>query len=294
MTPRDMVAAALVSVAWGFGFVAIKLGLDSFSAPQLTAIRFLIACLPVLLVPRPRIPWSAIFLIGLTLFAGQFILLFFAFSAGMPPGLASVTQQMQAFFTILLAAVFLGDVPTSRQVAGAVTAFIGLALVGLTLGADVRPAALMLALSAAFSWAIGNVLVRRLPPMPMFPLVVWCSLVPPLPAIALSIASDPAAPVLGDFARASWLSIGAALYLGVVATVLAYAAWGSLLQRYPAALVAPFALLAPCTGVVSSALIFGEVFSPLCYAGMALIFCGLLVILLPGFRFGENGGRCRD
>ena len=35
-----MVLAALTSIVWGFAFVAVKVGLDSFSAPQLTAVRF--------------------------------------------------------------------------------------------------------------------------------------------------------------------------------------------------------------------------------------------------------------
>jgi O-acetylserine/cysteine efflux transporter len=45
--------------------------------------------------------------------------------------------------------------------------------------------------------------------------------------------------------------------------------------------VAPFGLLTPCTGVVASKLIFGEVFSPARYAGMTLILCGLAIIVLP-------------
>ena len=43
-----MALAALTSVIWGLAFVAIKFGLESFSAPSSTAVRFLIACLPVL------------------------------------------------------------------------------------------------------------------------------------------------------------------------------------------------------------------------------------------------------
>ena len=46
---------------------------------------------PVFLVPRPRIAWPRLVAIGLTLFTGQFLLLFFAISAGLPAGLASVT-----------------------------------------------------------------------------------------------------------------------------------------------------------------------------------------------------------
>lgn len=81
--------------------------------------------------------------------------------------------------------------------------------------------------------------------------------------------------------RASVASLLAVLYIGVVATTLAYAVWGSLLARYKAAMVAPFALLAPCTGVAASALLFGERFSAIRYAGMGLIVAGLACIVLP-------------
>jgi O-acetylserine/cysteine efflux transporter len=281
MSARDIVLAGLTSVVWGLAFVAVKFALESFSAPQLTAVRFLIASVPAFLVPRPPIPWSATALIGLTLFTGQFMLLFFAYTQGLPPGLASVTQQMQAFFTVLLAALFLRDVPSCRQCVGMTIAFAGLVSIGLTTGADLEPVALGLALAGAFSWAIGNVLVKRATGVPIFPLVVWASLVPPLPALLVSSVYDQRSSLVDAVGNASWLGIGAAVYLGVLATVVAYASWGSLLQRYPTAAVAPFALIAPCTGVVASALIFREVFSPMRYAGMALILAGLAVIVVP-------------
>jgi O-acetylserine/cysteine efflux transporter len=118
MSARDVALASITSIVWGLAFVAVKLALESFSAPQLTAVRFLIAGLPALLVPRPRIAWRSLVLIGLTLFTGQFMLLFFAYTQGMPPGLASVSQQMQAFFTVLLAAAFLARFPAAGSVRG--------------------------------------------------------------------------------------------------------------------------------------------------------------------------------
>ncbi len=87
--------------------------------------------------------------------------------------------------------------------------------------------------------------------------------------------------LLDAISSASWLSIGAAVYLGTVATVFGYAIWGKLLQRYSTSVVAPFALLSPCTGIVASAAVFGEIFSPIRYAGMALILGGLTIIVLP-------------
>jgi O-acetylserine/cysteine efflux transporter len=281
MRAGDMVLAALTSVIWGFAFVAIRFGLQSFSASQLTAVRFLIASLPIFLVSRPHISWVSIVQIGMTLFAGQFLLLFFAYTQGMPPGLASVTQQTQAVFTVLLAAVFLRDIPSLRQSIGMAIACAGLALIGLTIGSDLTPAGFGLALAGAVSWAVGNVLVKRLSNVPMFPLVVWSSLIPPLPALIVSTVYDRHLPLPAAVFSASWQSIGAAVYLGAMATVLAYAIWGKLLQRYSTVVVAPFAFLAPCTGVLASALIFGEVFGPMRYAGMALILGGLAVIVLP-------------
>jgi O-acetylserine/cysteine efflux transporter len=278
---RDMALAALTSVIWGFGFVVIKFGLESFSASQLTALRFMIACVPIILVPRPKVPWSSIVLIGMTLFTGQFLLLFFAFTQGMPAGLASVTQQLQAFFTVLLAALFLRDIPDLRQCTGMTIAFAGLALIGWTAGLDLKMTALGLAVAAAMSWAVGNILVKRIPDVPVFPLMVWSSLVPPLPALIVSGVYDEGAPFLQAIAGAAWPSIAAVLYLGILSTTVAYGMWGYLLQRYSAAVVAPFALLSPCTGVLASALIFGEVFEPLRYAGMALILAGLAVVVLP-------------
>jgi O-acetylserine/cysteine efflux transporter len=225
-------------------------------------------------------------LIGMTLFTGQFLLLFFAYGQGMPPGLASVTQQMQAFFTVLLAAVFLRDVPGVRQCVGMAIACAGLALIGLTVGSDLKIAGLGLALAGAFSWAVGNVLVKRTSTIPMFSLVAWCSLVPPLPAIIVSGVSDQHRTLLAAVLSASWVSLAAVVYLGAAATGLAYAIWGRLLQCYSTAVVAPFALLAPCAGVLSSAVILGEVFSPMRYAGMALILAGVATTIVPTGRPG--------
>ena len=49
--------------------------------------------------------------VGLTLFLGQFLLQFFGIALGMPPGLAAIVVQTQALFTILFAALALGERP---------------------------------------------------------------------------------------------------------------------------------------------------------------------------------------
>jgi O-acetylserine/cysteine efflux transporter len=265
-------------------FVATRVGLDAFSPPQLVALRFLIAAAPALLLPRPALAWSVLVPVGLTLFAGQFLFQFFGIAHGMPPGLASVIVQTQALFTIVFAAVALGERPAPRQWAGAVVALSGLALIGLSVGAEFSRGAFALTLVSPVSFGVGNVLLKRLGPAEVTSLMAWLSLVPPLPALAVSLVLDGplALPrALASATAAGWL---AALFLGVVATSLAYALWGALLRRYPTATVAPFALLVPFVGALSSSLAFGERFGPLRLAGMALVLAGLAVIVYSGAR----------
>lgn len=299
MAPRDRLLAVGTAVAWGFSFIATEYGLRSFSAAQLTALRFVIPCLLVFVLPRPPVPWRILIPIGLTLFTGQFLLLFFAYGQGLPPGVASVTQQLQVFFTVLLAAFFLGDVPSRQQAFGMVIALGGMGLIALTVGGTFSLVALGLAVAAPFSWAIGNVMLKWVGPQPAVPLIAWLGVVPPLPALLVAQIDGQGRPLFSAIAGASWQSIVAVIYLGGVATVLAYAVWSYLLARYPAAQVTPFALLVPCVGVIASAVIFGERYSLTRYAGMGLIVCGLALTMvswrLPAVwaRLGHSPGAKR-
>jgi O-acetylserine/cysteine efflux transporter len=274
----------VVAVLWGAAFVATRVGLDSFSPPQLAALRFAIAAAPALVLPRPRVAVSALAAVGLTLFAGQFLFQFFGIAAGTPVGVAAVVVHAQALVTIVLAAVVLGERPTPRQWVGAGLALAGLALIALTVGGELTPLGLALTLLSPLSFGVGNVLLKRLGSGDAAGLVAWLSLVVPLPALALSIGLDGPGALLHALARAPWSGWGAALYLGLVATTLAYALWGALLRRHPTTTVAPFALLVPLVGAVAAAVVFGERFGPLRLAGMAVVLLGLAVILLPSRR----------
>ncbi len=278
---RDLTLALLVTVIWGIAFVATRIGLDDFSPPQLTALRFVIAALPVAFLPRPPVSWAALVTIGLTLFTGQFLFQFFGIAGGLPPGLASVIVQTQALFTVLFAAAALGERPSRRQVIGMTVALAGVLLIAVTVGQNLTAVGLVLGLLSAVSWGIGNVLLKRLGPVDMLGLMVWLSLIPPLPSLALSIALDGPGALARALWRSSWAGLAAVLYLGLVATTFAYALWGGLLRRYPTATVAPFALLVPFVAALSTWLIFGERFGPVRLAGMAFVLLGLVLVALP-------------
>lgn len=196
---------------------------------------------------------------------------------------------------MLFAALLIGDRPNIQQVVGMLTAFVGLAMIGFTLGTSIPVAAFALTLGSAVSWAIGNVLVKRLPKIDMLHLMVWASLVPPIPALAISFVMDGPGSLFTAIAGASWLGIFAPIYLGLLASVFAYAVWGSLLHQYPAGAVAPFALLAPAVGAIASTLIYGESFGSTRLAGIASMLVGLTIVILPrrsvAFVFARFGLR---
>lgn len=99
MSPKDLLIASVVIVAWGVNFV-VKLGLHGILPMLLGALRFSLSALPAVFMKRPQIPFRWLFAYGITISFGQFTLLFYGMSVGMPAGLASLVLQAQAFFTL--------------------------------------------------------------------------------------------------------------------------------------------------------------------------------------------------
>ena len=177
MQPRHIALAVLLSIFWGLNFVVITIALRDFPPLFLAAVRFAIAAVPILFLPRPPIGWPMLVAIGGTLFVGQFALLFPSMAVGMPPGLASIAIQVQAFITIGIAAAALRERPTPRQLLGCVVAAAGLFLIATTVGTNgVTLPGLVLALGSAIFWSIGNVLLRRAGKVDMLAMVTWMSL----------------------------------------------------------------------------------------------------------------------
>ncbi|QFU14911.1 EamA family transporter [Microvirga thermotolerans] len=270
--------ALAVTVVWGLSFVVIKLGIGTTPPLLLASLRFLFAALPaVFFVPRPKADWRILLAYGFFLGIAQFGLLFTAVALGMPASLASVVMQAQVFFTIFFAALLMGERPGPHQILGGAVAFLGLALMAwprLT-GGGAGP--FLMTVAAAACWGIANIVSKKAGRVDMLGFVVWASLIPPLPLLALSLVLDGPGPVLAAVSHANLGMIGAVAYLAYPTTVFAFAVWSFLLSRYPAATVTPFALLVPVAGILGSALILGETMHPVEAAGGAVIVLGLAV-----------------
>src|SRR5690242_1540135 len=99
MRPVHIAIAVLIAANWGFNFTVIRLGLDGLPPFLLNSMRFALAAAPVLILPRPAISWRLMIAIAAAIFFGQFTFLLTGMRVGLPPGLASIVLQTQAFFT---------------------------------------------------------------------------------------------------------------------------------------------------------------------------------------------------
>lgn len=281
MKPLHIVLALLTAVLWGLAFVVSKASLAAFTPTQLTGLRFAFAGLPALVIAPPKISPLRLVMISFFLFGLQFELQFIGIKLGMPAGLTAFMIQSQALFTVLLAALWLGERPSHRQFIALGIGLCGLVLIALGLGQGATSIGFALVLTASLSFALGNLLLKTSGKTDMLPLIVWASALLPLPALVASWFLDHGRLGFAVLLHAPLTAYAGPAFLGLVATTFGYTVWAHLLKTYSAAAVAPYALLAPCVGLVGSMLVFGERFGVLEFSGVAAIFAGLALSLIP-------------
>jgi len=281
--PRDRLLAALVALIWGLNFVVIDWGMEGVPPLLFVAIRFVVVLLPaIFFVRRPQVPWRFIIGVGLFMSLGQFALLYSSMHLGMPPGLAALVLQAQVVFTMLIAAGALREIPRPTQLAGALIGSLGLAVVAFGRDAHVPLLAFLLCIGAALSWGVGNVISRASGAKGGLSLTVWSAVIVPVPLFALSLLIEGPQAVATALSGLGIEAILATLYTAVIASLVAYGIFNSLLSRHPAASVVPWILLVPVVGIVAAWLLLGEVPNTAELLGGALMLAGLLVAQRSG------------
>ena len=292
LSGRDLAAALAVVVIWGMNFVAMKFALRDFTPFQLGAARYVFAALPlVLLVKPPRLHWKWVVLFGLFQGVGQFGFLFIALQMGMTAALASVLMQTQVFFTALFGYLLLRERAGRPLQAGLLLAALGLACFSANYlapnaGGNVTTAlGFALNLCSAAMWAASNIVARKaqrasagFDPLAF---VVWSSVVPVLPFLALTFAFDDPA-VRWRWTSADWTQWLAVAYLGWMATIAAYGMWTGLLKRHAANRVAPFSLGTPVVGLAAGLLLLGETITLWQWAGIGFVIAALACVMFGG------------
>ena len=289
VTARDASLATLVAVIWGANFVAIDRGLEGFPPLLFVAVRFLFVCLPaVFFVRRPAASWRDVSLIGLFMSAGQFGLVYLAMHAGMPAGLTPLVLQSQVLFTLVFASLALREHPTRGQLTGVLVGAAGLATVGVGRAAHAPVVPVLLVVAAASSWAVGNVIARRVGARGQagsgLSMVVWSGTIVPAPLLALSWAVEGQDAIVAAVSHPDLGAVGSAVFTAYLASLLGYGLWNGLLVRYPAGSVVPFTMLVPVVGMATAWWLLDEVPTALELVGGAVLLAGVAAAALLARR----------
>ncbi|MFZ4099260.1 MAG: EamA family transporter [Chlamydiia bacterium] len=289
MPLSHLLLALSVALVWGFNFVVIELGLDGFTPLFLSFVRFFLASIPaIFFVSRPKIPFKLVARYGICLLALPFGLVFLGMYAGVTAGLAALLLQLQVFFTAIFALVFLGEKLHPWQVVGALVSFSGIALVGLHLNGEVTVSGFSLVLLGAAAFGIGNVVSKSIGKVDMLTLVAWGSLVAWPLLLILSVLVEGVDQIMNSFQHLTWVSSGAALYLGYLTSLFGFWAWSWLLARHPLAMIAPFGLLTPIIALFASAMVLSEPLEVWKIGAAALVIFGLCINLLGPWMFSKK------
>jgi O-acetylserine/cysteine efflux transporter len=289
LSGRDLITAAMIVLIWGTNFVAMKIGLRDFTPFQLGAARYLCAALPLILfLPPPKMARKWLLLYGLFQGVGQFGFVFLSLKIGMTAALASVLMQTQVFFTALFMFMVFRERPGAPLVAGLSLAALGLFCIAMNYvgpggGNGTTAAGFALCLAGAAMWAASNIVVRlaqkNAPDFDPLAFLVWCSAVPVLPFVALSLLFDPES-ARWHWSAAPWQAWVSIAYLGWVATLFAYSQWTRLIKRHGANRIAPFSLGVPVVGLSSGVLALGESIGAWQWAGIGFIVAALACVML--------------
>jgi O-acetylserine/cysteine efflux transporter len=281
-----LLALAIVAV-WGTNFVVIKVSLVSFPPFLFAALRYIFALLPVVFfMPKPKVSWTNLCIYGLATGLGQFGVMYFAIDGRISPGLASLVIQTQVFFTIGFAMFFAKESLRLYQVVAVAVAMTGLAIIALHTDATTTFLGLALVVFAGFSWGVANTVSRKAGAINMLSYVVWASAFSIPPLLLVSLIFEGGASHLWEITLVAplgaWIGV---LWQAWANTLFGYAAWGWLLSKHPAAVVAPAPLLVPIFGMGASAFFLGEALPTWKIMAAGLVIAGLVVNLFwPALR----------
>ncbi|NBF02527.1 EamA family transporter [Pseudomonas sp. Fl5BN2] len=278
MQKKHLLLALLVTALWGLNFPITKLGLASVDPLLLTALRFSLAALPwVLLIPRPQVAFSWLAAYGLIFGVAMWALINLGIEQGVAPGTASLLVQFSAFFSLGWGVLLFGERLRLQQLLAMGIAVWGLLrIIGNSPG-QATSLGYALLLVSAFSWSVGNVIIKRCGVREVFAFVVWASLFAPLPLLALTWMSHGAAPFRQLAGQVSGTAILSLMFQVFAATHFCYWGWNLLLREYPVSRVAPLSLLIPLFATLGSVLIVGQRVEVDEGISMALILLALVV-----------------
>jgi O-acetylserine/cysteine efflux transporter len=273
----DIAMGIAVPLIWGLGVVFAKAAIAHFPPILLMALRFTLTALVLVWFVRP--PWRLmrpLFAIALVSAAIQYSLTFNGLR-GVDASIAVLVIQLEVPFLVILGTVVLGETAGPRRWLGIAIGFAGVAVIAGEPRLETAWGSLALLVGGALSWAVGQIMVRRLGQLGGFTMIAWVAVfaAPQLFAFSLVLEDDH----LAFIRAADWVVWGTVIYLGLVMTALGYGFWYSLVLRHPVSRVGPFLLLLPVFSVIGGVGLLGESLTLRVALGGVVVVAGLALIL---------------
>ena len=283
-TALGHVLTLMTIIIWGTTFVSTKVLLEAFTPIEILFFRFTLGYLSLWAIYprkgtygtlRQELLFAAAGLCGVTLY---FLLENIALTYTLASNVGIIVAVVP-FFTALLAHFLIkGERFTPRFFLGFVAAFSGIFLI-MANGAfvlELNPAGDLLALGAAFVWAVYSILMKKIGVntsnmVTCTRRIFFYGIVMMVPALFLL-------PVNFDwdlFIRP--VNAANLLYLGFFASALCFLAWSRVVEVLGAVKSSVYIYMVPVVAVIASALILGETLTWISITGILLTLCGVMI-----------------
>lgn len=270
-----------VAVVWGSTYFAIALGLGSFTPYGLVAARFSLASVLALAVGRVRRePWPSrremghLMIVGALLLGGSNALISWA-ELQVSSGLAAVLAALVPLWLAVFSAA--KDPLGPKGWAGLLLGLAGVCVLVWPSGDARVPAGGLAALVAApFIWSWGTLHGKRFVHGGGLLTNVGIQMATAA-VIGLTVA-----PLTGGFLRGplTHKALGAAVYLALFGSMLAFSAYIYLAKAWPPAKMGTYAYLNPLVAVLLGSLLLHEPFGRREALGMAIILGAVALVQL--------------
>lgn len=279
---------ALFTVAvWGVSFVSTAVLLkNGLGAVEIYIYRFLIAYLLLLLIDHRRILANnlkdefILALCGITSGSIYYIAENSALEYTAAANVSLITSLAPLLTAILIGFLYKSEKLTTGTWIGSIIAFIGVGCVILndnSLGEESLSGITgdILALSAALSWAIYSILLKRISALYSTTFItrkiLFYGVVTALPFLTLENHIVPIEILLKNEV---WINI---LFLGVVASLLCFFLWSVAVKRLGAIKTSNYLYFSPVVTLIAAWIILNERITTIGYIGCFLVIAGLIL-----------------
>lgn len=291
MNLPDLLLAILVSVAWGFNFIAGKAGTDHFQPLFFTSLRFIFLLLLMLpwLKPVPGFMAPLLkvaFLLGVV----HFGMMFTGLHAGGDIASVAIISQLYVPFASVLATLFLRERMSFFKIVAICIAFSGVMFIGFDPIVFSHLDAVMWVTGAAFAMGAATVLMRQCPNLGIFRLQAWVAVIAAPSLLLLSFFFESGHKQILSSTRL--LDFWSPLYSAIGASIVGHGIVYYLVGRHPVSVVTPLLLLTPVLASIFGIFIFGDKLGwAIVVGGTMTLFGVILDSVTPEAKSAVESGR---